>query len=287
MADVTRDPVISTAWLSERLDDPDIAIVDATWFMPGTDRDARAEFRDGHIPGAGFFAIDEVCDRTSDLPHMLASGEQFTEAMRALGVNANSKVVVYDAQGLFSAPRLWWNLRAMGHEASYVLDGGLPAWVAEGRPVASGHPNIAPGDFMARPVADLVRDRTQVSAALETGAAQLVDARPAARFAGHAPEPRAGVRAGHMPGAMNTPFALAVENGRLAPAERLEILFTDAGVDLAAPIITTCGSGISASLLALALARLGRFDVAVYDGSWTEWGGARDTPVMQDPLPAP
>jgi thiosulfate/3-mercaptopyruvate sulfurtransferase len=281
-----RDPLVSTTWLAERLQDPDIAIFDSTWFMPGTPRDARAEFLARHIPGAGFFAIDEVCDLTSDLPHMLASAERFTQAMRSLGVRSASTVVIYDAQGLFSAPRLWWNLRAMGHEASFVLDGGLPAWVVEGRPLASGEPDTAPGDFTAKPVPSLVRDRAQVNAALETRVAQVVDARPAPRFAGHAPEPRAGVRSGHMPGALNIPFALAVEDGRLAPAERLETLFTTAGVDLAAPIITTCGSGISASLLALALARLGRWDASVYDGSWTEWGGASDTPVVQDPVPA-
>jgi thiosulfate/3-mercaptopyruvate sulfurtransferase len=283
---MTRDPVVSTAWLAERLDDPDIAILDATWFMPGTPRDAKAEFLAGHIPRAGFFAIDEVSDHASELPHMLASADHFTQAMRGLGVNSASTVVAYDALGLFSAPRLWWNLRAMGHEASFVLDGGLPAWVAEGRPIVSGEPDPAPGDFTARPIPALVRDRAQVSVALRTHVAQLVDARPAPRFAGHAPEPRTGVRSGHMPGAMNVPFAMAVEGGRLAPVERLETLFTAAGVDLSAPIITTCGSGISASLLALALARLGRFDAAVYDGSWTEWGGSPDTPVVQDPLPA-
>jgi len=282
---MTRDPVVSTAWLAEHLDQPDVVILDATWFMPGTPRDARAEFLARHIPGARFFAIDEVCDRTSDLPHMLAGEGQFTQAMRALGVACASTVIVYDAQGIFSAPRVWWNLRAMGHEACFVLDGGLPAWLAEGRPIASGEPGVTAGDFTARPIPALVRDRAQVGVALETHAAQLVDARPAARFAGRAPEPRAGVRSGHMPGALNVPFALAVENGRLAPAEQLERLFKDHGVDLAGPIITTCGSGISAALLALALARLGRFDAAVYDGSWTEWGGAADTPVVQDPLP--
>lgn len=284
---MTRDPIVSTSWLAEHLDDPNVAVLDATWFMPGTPRDAKAEFLNAHIPGAGFFAIDEVCDQTSDLPHMLASAKQFTAAMRALGVNSRATVVVYDAQGLFSAPRLWWNLRAMGHEASLVLDGGLPAWLAEGRPLASGQPIVTAGDFTARPIPALVRDRAQVGVALETHAAQLVDARPAPRFAGHAPEPRAGVRSGHMPGALNVPFALAVDNGRLASARQLERLFKDHGVDLAAPIITTCGSGISAALLALALARLGRFDAAVYDGSWTEWGAAADTPVVQDSLPVP
>jgi thiosulfate/3-mercaptopyruvate sulfurtransferase len=283
---MTRDPVVATAWLAERLNDPGVRVLDASWFMPGTPRDPRQEFLAAHIPGAGFFAIDEVCDKTSDLPHMLASAQQFSAAMRALGVNARSTVVVYDSQGLFSAPRLWWNLRAMGHEASFVLDGGLPAWVAEGYPIAKGEPDMTPGDFTANPNPALVRDLAQVGLALETSAAQLVDARPAARFAGHAPEPRAGVRSGHMPGALNMPFAQVVEHGRLASAERLEGLFKDADIDLTALIITTCGSGISASLLALALARLGRFDVAVYDGSWTEWGGAADTAVVQDPLPA-
>jgi thiosulfate/3-mercaptopyruvate sulfurtransferase len=247
--------------------------------MPGTPRDAKAEFIERHIPGAVFFGIDDVCDRTSDLPHMLASAEVFERAMEDLGVSAGQAVVVYDSQGLFSAPRLWWNLRAMGCQAAFVLDGGLPAWIREDRPTEAGQPALAKGDFRADFRPDLVRDLDQVRQIIQTGEARVVDARPAARFAGEAPEPRAGLRSGHMPGALNVPFAGLVEDGRLVSADRVREAFRSAGVDLLQPLVTTCGSGISASLLALALARLGRLDVAVYDGSWTEWGGQADTPV--------
>jgi thiosulfate/3-mercaptopyruvate sulfurtransferase len=286
MAELKTDPIISPEWLFERLGDPRVVVLDATWFMPGTPRDALAEFLEEHVPDAGLFAIDEVCDRSSDLPHMLASAAQFQVAMRNLGVGAASTVVAYDAQGLFSAPRLWWNLRAMGHANVFVLDGGLPLWKARGFPLEKGPARRPVGDFVARPVPSLVRDLKLVREALERGSAQVVDARPAGRFAGHVPEPRAGLRSGHMPGALNLPFARVVEDGRLASAETLKGLFEGAGVDLARPIVTTCGSGISASVLALALARLGRFDAAVYDGSWSEWGAAADAPVAQDPLPA-
>jgi thiosulfate/3-mercaptopyruvate sulfurtransferase len=286
MANLTADPLVSTAWLANRLGDPGVAILDATWFMPGTPRDPRAEYRAEHIPGAGFFGIDEISDHSSDLPHMLAAASDFQLAMRDLGINADTTVVVYDTQGLFSAPRAWWNFRAMGHESVFVLDGGLPTWKAEGRPLETGERSGPPGDFRVAPEARLVRDLKAVAKAIELGSPQLVDARPPGRFAGHAPEPREGLRSGHMPGALNLPFSLVVENGRLVSASRLETLFQEAGVDLEAPIITTCGSGISAAVLALALAKLGRRDVAVYDGSWTEWGGAAGTQVVQDPSPA-
>ena len=279
------DPLVSCAWLAQRLNDPEVTILDATWFMPGTARDAKAEFRAGHIPGAAFFPIDEICDRGVDLPHMLAPPEDFERAVRALGVNSAATIIVYDAQGLFSAPRVWWNLRAMGHDGAFVLDGGLPLWKHQGFPLEAGVPTPAPGDFAARPVPGLVRNLESVRLALEARSAQVVDARPAARFSGHAPEPRAGLRSGHMPGAVNLPFSLVVEDGRLAPAARLEALFEAAGVNLDAPIITTCGSGISASVLALALARLGRLDAGVYDGSWTEWAAADHTEVVQDSQP--
>lgn len=287
MAYLNVDPLVSTAWLADRLEDPLLAILDATWFMPGTPVDPRAEYLAGHIPGAVFFGIDDVSDHSTDLPHMLATAEEFETAMQGLGINANATVVVYDAQGLFSAPRVWWNLRVMGHQAVFVLDGGLQAWKAEGRSLETGPPNKPAGDFKSEPDTALVRDLRAVAKVIEDGSSQLVDARPAARFAGHAPEPRVGLKSGHMPGARNLPFSRVVEDGRLAPASRLEALFNEAGVDLGAPIIATCGSGISAAVLTLALARLGRTDVAIYDGSWTEWGGASGTQVVQDPLPAP
>jgi thiosulfate/3-mercaptopyruvate sulfurtransferase len=276
---MTADPMVTPAWLAARLSDPAVQVVDASWFMPGTPRDAKAEYLAGHVPGAAFFPIDEICDRGSDLPHMLASPEDFAAALRALGVRRGSTIVAYDSQGLFSAPRLWWNLRVMGCDAAVVLDGGLPAWTAEGRPLEAGWPTKPAGDFEAVLRPELVTSLDDVAAAIASRASQIIDARPAARFAGEAPEPRQGLRSGHMPGALSVPFAGVVEGGRLASADRLREIFARAGADLAAPIMTTCGSGISAAVLALALARLGRLDVAVYDGSWTEWGGRPDTPV--------
>jgi thiosulfate/3-mercaptopyruvate sulfurtransferase len=274
-------PLVSTDWLADHLPDPDIVVIDASWFMPGVDRDPKAEHAAGHIPGAVFFGIDEVSDHANPLPHMMAPPADFAVAARRHGVNANTTVVVYDSQGLFSAPRVWWNFRAMGHGATAVLDGGLPKWVAEGRPVETGWREPAHGDFKAHPDPSLVRDLDAVRAAVAGGSEQIVDARPAGRFSGQVPEPRAGLRGGHMPGARNVPFSgLVLEGGVLASPEQIYAAFQAAGVDLAGPIITSCGSGISAALLALALARVGRADVAVYDGSWTEWGGRDDTPVV-------
>lgn len=274
--------MVSTAWLAESAGEDDVAVIDASWFLPGAARDAKAEFTAGHIPGAVFFDIDEVCEPGTGLPHMLAIPDAFTVAMRDLGVTARSTVVVYDSQGVFSAPRLWWNLRVMGCQTAKVLDGGLPAWVAEGRALEAGWPSPQPGDFEARFRPDLVRDLEAVRRALAGGTTQVIDARPAGRFLGQAPEPRAGLRAGHMPGALNVPFTEVVESGRLAPEGRIAAVFRSAGTDLERPIVTTCGSGISAALLALALARLGRDDVAVYDGSWAEWGARSDTPIVAE-----
>ena len=275
------DPLVSTDWLAAHLEDADIAVLDATWFLPGTGRDSGAEYAARHIAGAVFFDIDKIADRASTLPHMLADPADFAVAARRLGVNTDSTVVVYDALGLFSAPRVWWNFRAMGHQRAVVLDGGLAKWLAEGRPVESGWREPVHGHFKAHARPDLVRDLEAVRAALAAGSEQLLDARPADRFNGQAPEPRTGLRSGHMPGALNLPWSSLVQaDGALLPAEALRAAFEGAGIDLASPIITSCGSGISASLLALALARLGRDDVAVYDGSWSEWGARVDTPVV-------
>ncbi|MGI9168678.1 MAG: 3-mercaptopyruvate sulfurtransferase [Caulobacteraceae bacterium] len=280
MALILMDPLVSTDWLAARLENADIALLDATWFMPGTARDAGAEYAARHIAGAVFFDIDKIADRASPLPHMLAEPAAFAVAARRLGVGPDSTVVIYDALGLFSAPRVWWNFRAMGHKRSAVLDGGLPKWLAEGRPVESGWRDPAHGAFKARADAALVRDLEAVRAAFAAGSEQILDARPADRFSGEAPEPRPGLRSGHMPGARNLPWSSLVQaDGTLLPAAALRTAFEAAGVDLAGPIVTSCGSGISAALLALALARLGRDVVAVYDGSWSEWGARGDTPV--------
>jgi thiosulfate/3-mercaptopyruvate sulfurtransferase len=277
------DPLVSTDWLAARLGEPTIAIIDASWFMPGSGRDAAAEYAERHIPGAVFFPIDEICDHASDLPHMLSAPADFAVAARRLGVRRDSQVVVYDSHGLFSAARVWWTFRAMGHAETFVLDGGLPKWIAEGRALESGWRSPEHGDFKARPDGALVRDLEAVRAALESGAEQVVDARSADRFAGRAPEPRAGLRSGHMPGARNLPWnGVLAADGALADIAKLRGAFEIAGIDLTAPIITTCGSGVSASLLALALARIGRPDAAVYDGSWSEWAARSDTPIAVD-----
>ena len=275
------NPLVSTDWLAEHIDDPAIVILDATFVMPGSPRDPAKEFAQRHIPGAVFFDIDAVSDHAVDLPHMLAPPQDFATAVRRMGVNAGSKVVVYDSEGIFSSARVWWNFRAMGHADTVVLDGGLKKWLAEGHPMETGWREPAHGEFKSHPIPALVRDVEQVRAVLSNGAEQVVDARAAARFRGETPEPRAGLRSGHMPGARNVPFGdMVTPDGTLAEPEQLKARFEAAGVDLAAPITTSCGSGVTAAVLALALARLGRDDVAIYDGSWTEWGGRDDTPIV-------
>lgn len=272
------DPLVSTDWLATRLGA--VQVLDATWYMPG-EGVGRETHEQGHIPGAVFFDIDAVADRTTDLPHMLPTPEAFAAEAGKLGLRRDRPVVVYDAHGIFSAPRVWWTLRTMGFPETYVLDGGLKKWRAEGRPLEAG--GRTPPSTLLESVFDphLVRDLDAVKDLLARREAQLVDARAGARFRGEAPEPRAGLRAGHMPGACNVPWGgLVNADGTLKGAAELKAAFEAAGVDLARPIVTTCGSGVSAALLALALARLGRDDVAVYDGSWTEWGGRADTAVV-------
>ena len=281
---VSDDPMVSTDWLAGHLEDPDVVLIDATWYMPGTPGDARAEHAQAHIPGALFLDIDEVSDHSNPLPHMLAEPHDFATHARRLGVEPGSTVVVYDSHGLFSAPRIWWNFRVMGHHNIHVLDGGLPRWIAEGRPVETGWPQKPHGEFKAHFDPSLVRSLEEVLTALTDGDAQLLDARSAARFTGETPEPRAGLRSGHMPGARNLPSqSVVAPDGRLKSAEALAALFVGAGVDLDRPIVTTCGSGVSAAILALALARMGRDGVPVYDGSWTEWAGRADTPIVTGP----
>ena len=276
-------PLVSTEWLAGRVNDDGIVVLDASWHMPASARDAAAEYGEAHIPNAVFFDIDQVSDGASPLPHMLPSPSEFAVAARRLGVSDASTIVVYDSVGLFSAPRVWWTFRAMGHDAVHVLDGGLPRWIAEGRPVESGWRNPAHGDFKARLRPDLIRDLEQVTADLLDPRVQVLDARPGPRFEGRVAEPRPGLRSGHMPGALNLPFAGLIEGDALAAPERLRSAFTAAGADAAQPVVATCGSGVSAAVIALALARLGHHDAAIYDGSWSEWGAREDTAVVTGP----
>jgi len=278
------DPLVSAAWLAERLGRPEVQIVDGSWWMPAENRSGHAEYLEAHIPGAIFFDIDAIADRTVDLPHMLPTPQAFAEAVGALGLRRDATIVCYDSFGVRAAARVWWTLRVMGFDKVFVLDGGLKAWRAEGRPTEAGQVNLPASTLepVFRPA--LVRDVADVRSVIASKAAQIVDARGGPRFRGEVPEPRAGLRAGHMPGACNAPFdSLLQPDGRMRPPAELEQVFQAAQVDLARPIITTCGSGVTASVLALALARLGREDVSVYDGSWTEWGGLADTPVVTGP----
>ncbi len=270
---------VSPDWLARHLNEPDLRIFDASWHMPTAGRDPKAEFLAGHIPGAVFFDIDAVADHTTDLPHMLPTPDAFAAAAGALGLGDGMRVIVYDSVGLFSAPRLWWTLKVFGVENVAVLAGGLPAWIAAGRTVETGPAHPAPASFMPHYNAALVADAGQVLAALANDTAQVLDARSAERFAGGAPEPRPGLRSGHMPGARNLPFQNVIENGRLKDRAGLEAAFAAAGVDLDQKVIASCGSGLTACILSLAHAAAGRGAATVYDGSWSEWGGRADLPV--------
>lgn len=266
--------LVSTEWLAECLQAPGLKVVDATWYMPGSASHAQTSFTKRHIPGAVFFDIEAIADQTTSLPHMLPPTEKFEQQLGALGIAEDDSVVVYDAHGLMSAARVWWMLRAFGHARVAVLDGGLPAWQREGRPLATGAAYPATCPYRARPQRRLVSTREELQAALAIGSAQVLDARAADRFAGLAPEPRAGLRAGHIPGSHNLPYTRLVDpvTGLMLPTLALREAFDEAGVDPDTATICTCGSGITACLLALALHRLGNGSVSVYDGAWAEWG---------------
>ncbi len=271
--------LVSTEWLAERLNDPSLIPVDASYFLPHMKRDALAEYRAEHIPGAVFFDIEAVSDHSTDLPHMLPGQTQFGDAVGALGVGDGDTVVVYDSTGLFSAPRVWWTFRIFGAKSVYILDGGLPKWKAEGRPVVATETKRAPKTFTAEMNVGAVAFLDDVCMALADGSAQVVDARSAERFAGKAPEPRPGLRSGHMPRSFNVPYDKLLEKGRLVSRERAAAIFKEAGVDLDKPIITSCGSGVTAAVLTFALESLGKTPRGLYDGSWAEWGGRPDLPI--------
>lgn len=272
--------LVSTDWLEAHLRDPDLRILDASWYLPAANRDARAEFDAAHIPGARFFDIEEISDNRSELPHMAPPVEKFISRLRAMGVGDGHQVVIYDGAGLFSAPRVWWTFRLMGKTDVAVLDGGLPKWKAEGRPLEDLPPFIRDRHMTTQRQNQLVKDVTQVAAASKLGDYEIIDARAAARFRGDEAEPRPGLRAGHIPGAKNVPFGTLLNaDGTMKSPEALRAVFEAAGVDLSKPAITSCGSGVTAAVLSLALERLGHRDHALYDGSWAEWGMYGDLKV--------
>jgi len=272
--------LVSTQWLANHLKDPDLRVLDASWYLPDAGRDARAEYKAAHIPGARFFDIQEISDARSDLPHMAPPAEKFMSRMRSMGVGDGHQIVVYDGAGLLSAARVWWLFRLMGHRDVAVLDGGLPKWQAEGRAVEDMAPIVKDRHLTVRFQNHLVRDVTQVSQASKLGTTQIVDARATARFRGDAPEPRAGLRAGHIPGSRNVPFTdLLNDDKTMKSPDETRRVFEQAGVDVTQPVITSCGSGITAAILALALERLGNDSWSLYDGSWAEWGMFPTVPV--------
>jgi thiosulfate/3-mercaptopyruvate sulfurtransferase len=277
--------IVDTDWLAAHLDAPDLVVFDGSWHLPTTGRDPKAEYLAGHVPGALFFDIDDLTDEKSSLPHMLPSTVKFASRMKKMGVGDGIRIVVYDTQGLFSAARVWWTFRAMGHEDVAVLNGGLKKWSAEERELEDGPPRKRP-ECHYTPLlnASLVRDMYDMKDVVAKKSAQIVDARPAGRFVGSDPEPRPGLRSGHLPGARNVPSqSLLNDDGTLKAPSELGKIFAAAGIDPALPVVTTCGSGVTASILSLALAVLGQTNAAVYDGSWAEWGAENGLPIESGP----
>ena len=272
--------LVSTDWLSSRLSDPEIRILDATWYLPNVDRDAKAEYDQSHIPNARFFDIDDVSDHRSDLPHMVPPVEKFMSKVRKLGVGDGHQIIIYDSHGLFSAARVWWLFKVMGQKNVAVLDGGLPKWLREGRTVDSSPPLIRDRHMFVKYHDEMVKDVTQVSSASKLGDFEILDARSAGRFRGEEPEPRPGLRAGHIPGSKNIFYGdLLNEDGTLKSQDELVEHFKAKAVNLDKPVITSCGSGVTAAIINLALDRIGKTDHALYDGSWTEWGMYPTVPV--------
>jgi thiosulfate/3-mercaptopyruvate sulfurtransferase len=276
--------LVSTDWLAKHLRDPDLRILDASWYIPGSGREAKAGYEAAHIPGARFFDIDEISDQRSTLPHMAPPPEKFISRMRTMGVGDGHQVVIYDSAGLFSAARVWWTFRLMGKTDVAVLDGGFPKWLAEGREIEDMPPVIRDRHMTVSRQNQLVKDVTQVAHSAKLGEAEILDARSAARFRGEAAEPRPGLRSGHIPGSKNIPFADVLKpDGTMKSPADLKALFEAAGVDLRKPAITTCGSGVTAAILSLALERVGHRNHALYDGSWAEWGMYEDLRVATGP----
>lgn len=270
---------VDADWLQQRLSQPGLTVVDGSWYLPSHKRDPRAEYETGHIPGALFLDQDAISDQQTDLPHMLAAPKDFAQYVGAMGISADDMIVVYDGPGYFSAPRAWWMFRAMGVSQVFVLDGGLDRWIAEGRPVTVEPTKVAPCIFHADFDASHVVKLDEMRRIVDSGSAQIADARPSGRFYGTEPEPRPGVRSGHMPGAHSVPITALSENGELLSKPRLRALLEDAGLDLSKPIVTLCGSGITAAAINLALETLDHSENRLYDGSWTEWGRLADTPA--------
>lgn len=281
LATARKNPtVVSTAWLAEHIVDTDLRILDASWHMPGSGRDPKAEFDAEHIPNARFFDIDEISDLRSELPHTVPPVEKFMSRIRAMGVGDGHKVVIYDSLGLFSAARVWWLFRLMGQFDVSVLDGGLPKWKAEGHPTTSEPPAIRDRHMTVQRQNHMVRDVTEVARAAKLQDHEIIDARGADRFRGEVTEPRPGLRSGHIPGSKNVPFgSLLNANGTLKNPDDLRRVFEQAGVDLDKPAITTCGSGVTAAILCLAMEQMGKTDHSLYDGSWSEWGMYADLPI--------
>lgn len=277
--------IVDTDWLADHLQSPDLIVLDGSWHLPTAGRDAKAEYLKEHIPGALFFDIDDLSDEKSDLPHMLPSTVKFASRMKKMGVGDGARIVVYDSTGIFSAARVWWTFRAMGHGDVAVLNGGLKKWKAEGRPLEDGPaPKRSERHYTPLQNTEIIRDLDDMKSLIAKGGAQIVDARPAGRFEGKDAEPRPGLRSGHMPGAKNIPSqALLNADGTFKSNDELAALFKAAGINVAKPVITTCGSGVTASMLALALAALGQTNAAVYDGSWAEWGQENGLPIETGP----